>query len=97
MSSRPFRATIRVRPGAARTGVGGQYGQPPALVVRVSERAADGKANAAVVAALARALGVRRSQVHIAVGRTARNKLLEISEPPGGLADEWARLLRTGP
>ena len=42
-----------VRPGPARPGVGGEYHR--ALVVRVRERAADGRATAAALAAVAAA------------------------------------------
>jgi len=50
--------TIRVRPGSARTSVGGQH--DGALVVRVSARAVDGQATEAALAAVAAAFGVRR-------------------------------------
>jgi Uncharacterised ACR, YggU family COG1872 len=49
------RVTIRVKPGSARAGVGGE--PDGALVVRVRERAVDGKATAAALAAVAAALG----------------------------------------
>jgi uncharacterized protein len=94
VSGRPFRGSIRVRPGASRTAVGGQYGEPPALVVRVTARAADGRANAAVVVALAQALGVPRSRIAIVAGRTARSKVVEIADPPADLAHGWAGLLQ---
>jgi len=97
VSGRAFRASIRVRPGASRTAVGGHYGQPPALVVRVTARAHDGKANAAVVGALAAALGVPRSRVTIVAGHTARSKVIEIGDPPEGLEGQWDGLLRGGP
>ena len=46
-----MRVTIRVRPGSARPGVGGEH--DGALVVRVSARAVDGKATEAALAAVA--------------------------------------------
>ena len=51
-----MRLTIRVKPGASRSAVGGGYGDPPALVVAVHAQPVDGKANEAVVAAIADAL-----------------------------------------
>jgi len=50
------RITIRVRPGSARPGVGGE--QAGALVVRVSAPAVDGRATQAALAAVADAFGV---------------------------------------
>lgn len=50
----------------------------PLLKVRVSAAPADGAANAAVVALLAKALKVPKSAVRIAAGETARIKRLEI-------------------
>jgi uncharacterized protein len=50
----------------------------PVLKLRVSAAAADGAANAAVVALVARSLNVPKSAVRIAAGETARVKRLEI-------------------
>jgi uncharacterized protein YggU (UPF0235/DUF167 family) len=72
------RVTIRVRPGAGRTTVGGSY--DGALVVRVSERAVDGRATAAALTALASALGVRRREVALVTGATSRTKVVEIPD-----------------
>jgi len=71
------RVTIRVKPGAARTRVGGSYGN--ALVVAVQARAVDGKATEAALAALADALGVRRRDVALVTGATSRTKVIEVS------------------
>jgi uncharacterized protein YggU (UPF0235/DUF167 family) len=68
--------TIRVKPGAGRTVVGGRYDD--ALVVRVSERAVDGKATEGALRALADALGVRRADVRLVTGATSRTKIVEI-------------------
>ncbi|MGI9197398.1 MAG: DUF167 domain-containing protein, partial [Candidatus Nanopelagicales bacterium] len=69
---------VRVRPGSSRTKVGGGYGDPPALVVAVSEPAVDGRANEAVIRALATALGVPRSGIAIVSGHAARTKVLRV-------------------
>lgn len=71
------RVTIRVRPGAGRTGVGGDYGG--ALVVRVTARAVEGQANEAALTALASAFGVRRRAVTLVTGAASRTKLVDIA------------------
>ncbi|HET6187089.1 MAG TPA: DUF167 domain-containing protein [Trebonia sp.] len=67
-----MRITIRVRPGSAHPGVGGEH--DGALVVRVSARAVDGKATQAALAAVADAFGVRRSAVSLVSGRQAARR-----------------------
>ncbi len=69
--------TIRVRPGAGRTAVGGEHGG--ALVVRVTARAVEGQANDAAMAALAAAFGVRRRSVTLVTGATSRTKVVDIA------------------
>jgi uncharacterized protein YggU (UPF0235/DUF167 family) len=93
----PIRVPVRVRPGASRTRVGGQYGEGDRarLVVAVGARAVDGAATAAVLAALADALGVRPRQVRLVSGATSRDKLVEILDPPAGTEDR-VRSLRSG-
>jgi uncharacterized protein YggU (UPF0235/DUF167 family) len=70
------RVAIRVRPGASRTRVGGRHGDR--LVVAVIARAVDGAATRAALVALADAVGVRRRDVELVLGRTARDKVVEI-------------------
>jgi uncharacterized protein YggU (UPF0235/DUF167 family) len=50
----------------------------PVLKLRVSAAAAEGAANAAVIALLSRLLKVPKSAIRIAAGDTARLKRLEI-------------------
>ena len=71
------RITVRVRPGSARPGVGGKH--DGALVVRVSERAVDGRATAAALAAVAAAFGVRRHVVSLVAGASSRTKTLDVA------------------
>jgi uncharacterized protein len=61
------------------------------LVVRVSERAADGQATAAVLAALAAAFGVRRHAVTLVAGASNRTKLVDVAGADPAVLD---RLLR---
>ena len=72
-----MRVTIRVRPGSARPGVGGE--QAGALVVRVSAPAVDGRATEAALAAVADAFGVRRDAVTLVTGRTSRTKVVDVA------------------
>ena len=83
-----MRLSIRVKPNAHFTRVGGRYGDD-ALVVAVQAPAVDGKANAAVVRALAEAFGVRRRDVTIVHGDRVRTKIMAID---GGDDDLGRRL-----
>lgn len=83
--------SVRVKPAAARTRVGGEYGDPPALVVAVSAPAVDGRANEAVVRALAEALGLRRADIEIVGGHAGRTKLIRVE---ADIDDRWAALRR---
>ena len=71
-----MRVTIRVRPGSARPGVGGEH--DGALIVRVSARAVDGKATEAALTAVADSFGVRRSAVCLVSGASSRTKIVDI-------------------
>jgi len=77
-----MRVSIRVRPGASRTQVGGAYDD--ALVVRVAVPAEGGRATEAALTALADALGVRRRDVSLVSGATHRTKVVEIPESAAG-------------
>ncbi len=72
-----MRIVIRVRPGSARPGAGGEHAG--ALVVRVSARAVDGKATEAALATVADAFGVRRSAVRLVSGAASRTKIVDIN------------------
>jgi uncharacterized protein len=87
-----FRMALRVRPGASRVAVGGRYGTDQ-LVVSVAERAVDGAANRAVVAAVAAAFGVRRADVEIVGGRTARSKTVTVTGDRAELDRRFRELL----
>jgi uncharacterized protein YggU (UPF0235/DUF167 family) len=70
-----MRLAIHVKPGSRRPAVGGSHAD--ALVVRVTERAVDGRATEAALRALA-ALGVRRADVRLVTGAASRAKVVEI-------------------
>jgi uncharacterized protein len=73
------RVSIRVKPGSARTAVGGRYGG--ALLVTVTARAADGKATEAALRALSEAFDVGRRQVSLVTGAASRDKVVDIDGP----------------
>jgi len=87
-----MKVTVRVTPGANATQVGGRYGdtEPAALLVRVQARAVDGKANGAVLAALAQAFRVARRDVRVVAGHASRTKVVEID---GGDPERLVQLL----
>ncbi|SFL63609.1 DUF167 domain-containing protein [Geodermatophilus ruber] len=83
-----MRIAIRVRPGAARTRVGGSH--DGALVVRVTAPAVEGRATEAALAAVTEAMAVRRRQLRLVSGRTSRTKVVEVE---GGDPARLAALL----
>ncbi len=82
-----MRVTVRVRPSAGRTEVGGSWNG--ALVVRVVQASVDGKATAAVTQSLADAFGVARSCVELRSGARSRTKVFEIA----GISDDAVQAL----
>jgi uncharacterized protein len=71
-----MRFAIRVRPGASRVRVAGEY--DGALIVAVTAPAVDGRATEAALCAVADAVGVRRREIRLVAGATSRTKVLEI-------------------
>ena len=68
---------VQVKPGS-RKGPLVEAGADGILIVYVRERAVDGAANEGVIAALASHFGVRKSEVRITAGHTARMKTVDI-------------------
>jgi uncharacterized protein YggU (UPF0235/DUF167 family) len=68
--------------------VGGE--RDGALVVRVTARAVEGKATEEALRAVARALGVTRSDVALVTGQQSRAKVIDVA---GADPDALARLL----
>jgi len=85
------RLTVRVTPRGGRDAVDGWVRDDagrPVLKLRVSAAAADGAANAAVIALLAKVLGRPKSAVRILRGDTARLKQVEVEGvEPASLRD----------
>jgi uncharacterized protein len=72
-----MRLQIRVTPRAKRPGL--ETAGDGTIVVKVREPAEDGRANAAVIKALAGHFGVAKRAVTIVHGHGSRRKLVEIS------------------
>ena len=68
---------VKVVPGSSRDRVAGRYGD--GVKVQVSAPPEDGKANKAVVAVLADALGVKPAQVALVRGHAQPQKVFEVS------------------
>ncbi len=86
---------VRAQPGARRIGISGlrETEQGMALVVGVSEAPEKGRANKAIMAALAKALGVAKSALELRRGETARLKLVHVAGEPRALARRLMELV----
>lgn len=84
--------TLHVQPGASHNLAAGLHGE--ALKVRVTARAAEGKANQAVIRLLASELGVPPSAVSILAGASSRTKRIRIECPPEKAKEIAANLER---
>jgi len=80
---------IHVIPNASRTQADGLH--DGALRVRLHAPPVDGKANAALVAWLADAVGIAKSHIEVIRGQTAKRKQLRISASAAASAN-WASL-----
>ena len=73
-----MRITVTVKP---RSKISSIEGEPPDnVIVRLREPAVDGKANAALIEALALHFGVKKAKVKIVSGDFSRKKIVEISK-----------------
>ena len=88
MSDSALLIDIVVQPRAARARVGPLLGDR--LRVAVTAPPVDGRANAAVVEALAEAFGVRRADVSIVRGETGRRKTVRIAGATRATLDRLA-------
>jgi hypothetical protein len=90
------RFTVKLTPKGGRDAIDGwqtDSGGRQLLKARVSAAPADGKANAALVALLAKALAIGRTRVTIVSGTTSRVKAIEVA---GDSALIGARLAQLG-
>jgi len=77
-----MRLAVRVTPRGGRDAVEGwstDAAGRAVLKLRVAASATDGQANAAVLALLAKTLGLPKSRLALASGHTARVKIVEIT------------------
>lgn len=89
------RLPVKLTPGAAVDridGWGADADGRPVLKVRVRARPVEGEANTALIACLAKALGVPRRDVTLARGGQSRLKMIEVA----GLDDENLRSRLSG-
>ena len=77
---------LHIQPGAKKTEVTGPHGD--ALKIRLAAPPVEGKANAALLAFLAKKVGVGRTAVELVSGQTARAKRVRIAgvSPAAALA-----------
>jgi uncharacterized protein (TIGR00251 family) len=73
-----MRLRIRVKPGAREEKVSSE--PDGSLLVSVTARAQEGKANEAVVKAVAKVLRVPKTSVRIISGLSSRTKMLEVPD-----------------
>ena len=88
-----MRLQVRAKPGSKRESVtlDKREGRD-VIVVRVRARAVEGAANKAVVQAVARALGIRRSAVTLAGGERSRDKWVDVEQEDAVVAAAVADL-----
>ncbi len=84
---------VKVQPRARRPGLHGLAAGGAALAVAVAEPPEDGRANRAVCAALAEALGRPASAVQVMRGATGRLKTVRIAGDAAALAARLEPLL----
>lgn len=80
---------VRVTPRASKTalvGVTEDTAGRPCVQIRLAAPPVDGAANKALIATVAKALGVAKSAVRIARGEASRDKLLALEGDPEVLA-----------
>jgi uncharacterized protein (TIGR00251 family) len=68
--------SLHIQPGAKRTETAGLHGE--ALKIRLAAPPVDGKANEALIAFLAKTLGVPKAAVELVAGQTSRAKRVKV-------------------
>lgn len=69
--------TLHIQPGAKRSECAGLHGE--ALKIRLAAPPVDGKANEALIAFLAQALGMPKSRVELVSGAASRAKRVRVA------------------
>lgn len=90
--------SIRATPNASRNAIAGMVeiaGGRSALSIRLAAPPVDGAANVALLAFLGKALDVRKSDVTIASGQSARVKIVRIAGDPARLTRSLEDMLRS--
>ncbi len=90
------RLAVRLTPNAARDEIGAvslDAAARPQLAIRIRAPAVDGAANAALIAFLAKTLKLRRSDITIIAGETARTKRLALAGDGPAIARKLEHLL----
>ena len=90
------RLRLRVSPGSRRSGFGGLVDSGARLAVRFSPSPVEGKANKAVEALLAKALGIPKNRVVIVRGLRSREKMARVEGDPEALAAAASQLPEMG-
>ena len=77
LSGSTARLALHIQPGAKKTSVAGPHGD--ALKIRLAAPPVDGKANAELIALVAREFGCAKSAVDIATGAGGRIKRVRVA------------------
>jgi uncharacterized protein (TIGR00251 family) len=88
--------TVRLTPKAGRERIDGIRATPDGVGLAVAVKAPpeDGKANAALIALLAKALHLPKSAVHLTHGGKSRNKTVTIDGAPEELMSKLTALVK---
>jgi len=80
---------VRAQPGAKKTAIAGVYGESDAAQLKIAVQAppVEGRANAALVAFIAKLFGLPKSQVELVSGELSRSKVFLLH----GIDAEFAR------
>ena len=92
-----IRIAVRLTPRASRDGIDGIVMGPDGrtmLQLRIVAPPVDGAANAALIAYLAKAIGIRRSAIRILSGERSRQKLLHLEGDATALQHAVAALVK---
>lgn len=91
-----LRLTVRLTPGASRTGIDGVVQLSDgrsALKIRVAARPIEGGANLGLIGYLSDALGLRKSSISIVSGAHSRIKLIELEGDTAALTSRLNALI----